>query len=687
MVSNIKNPATWDEYEGRPSPSGSAASSGLHSELHGLLDDDNHDEHRRGSFSNRLAAVADIGGVNSFRSFARSWQRAAGFPEVIPRRPSFIYAGDGTAIEDADSDNIQYGRSHIEDREARPTTSLLRQHLEASYQEHSAGDASSSNALREGGENLLSPSAALEHSREDFRSREGKPLDTEMASGALLGSSPSGRSSIFGNPPYLSTSSIIGSYDSYRSSMYGTIGRESLQPRRLSLDPAAGWVEEEDDEDAAHGEHEPILVKEVKQGSHVVLAVEGQSTLPQSVFNSINAIIGVGILSLPLAFKLSGWIFGLALMTLCACVTGYTGKLLAKCMDYDPGLITYSDLAFVSFGTRARMVVSAMFSLELVAACVALMILFADSLDLLLPGLATVNSWKCLCAVLILVLNALPLRFLSYTSIVGIFSTFGIVCIVIVDGLVKTETPGSLRDPAATYLLPSNWLALPLAYGLMASPWGAHSIFPSIYRDMRHPAKWGKAVKVTFSFSYALDMCLGVIGILMFGDGISDAITSNILKSEGYPKALAITMCIFVAIIPLTKIPLNARPLVTTADVLCGVHEHHHHHHHEHQDSTGNHRGELVKSGIRGVIRVSVVIILLFISIVFPAFDSVCAFLGAALCTVISIILPISFYLKLYWQETSPSERLVLFSLLILFSIFGSVGTVWTFLPKDLIGA
>jgi vesicular inhibitory amino acid transporter len=47
MVSNIKNPATWDEYDGRPSPSGSAASSGLHSEMHGLLDDDNHDEHRR----------------------------------------------------------------------------------------------------------------------------------------------------------------------------------------------------------------------------------------------------------------------------------------------------------------------------------------------------------------------------------------------------------------------------------------------------------------------------------------------------------------------------------------------------------------------------------------------------------------------------------------------------------------
>ena len=47
-----------------------------------------------------------------------------------------------------------------------------------------------------------------------------------------------------------------------------------------------------------------------------------------------------------------------------------------------------------------------------------------DSLDLLLPGIASVNIWKCVCAALILVLNALPLKWLSYTSVIGIFSTF-----------------------------------------------------------------------------------------------------------------------------------------------------------------------------------------------------------------------------------------------------------------------
>lgn len=169
----------------------------------------------------------------------------------------------------------------------------------------------------------------------------------------------------------------------------------------------------------------------------------------------------------------------------------------------------------------------------------------------------------------------------------------------------------------------------------------------------------------------------------MFGDGISDAITSNVLRTQGYPRAMTILMCIFVAIIPLTKIPLNARPLVTTADVLCGVHEAHN----VPQNPTASRRARLIHLGIRGSIRVFVVFILLIISIAFPAFDSVCAFLGAALCTLISIILPISFYLKLYWKDTSYRERVGLFSLLFIFSIFGSVGTVWTFLPKDLVGA
>ena len=50
---------------------------------------------------------------------------------------------------------------------------------------------------------------------------------------------------------------------------------------------------------------------------------------------------------------------------------------------------------------------------------------------------------------------------------------------------------------------------------------------------------------------------MGVAGLLMFGDGIRDEVTSNILMIEAYPKTTAALIAICIAIIPVTKIPLK----------------------------------------------------------------------------------------------------------------------------------
>lgn len=125
-----------------------------------------------------------------------------------------------------------------------------------------------------------------------------------------------------------------------------------------------------------------------------------------------------------MGIKYAGWLCGMVTLLLCALVTVYTAKLLAKCMDLDPSLITFSDLAFISFGQSARIATSILFTLELLAACVALIVLFADSLDLLFPGFLSVTGWKIICAVIMVPLNFLPLRLLSFTSIIGIFCCF-----------------------------------------------------------------------------------------------------------------------------------------------------------------------------------------------------------------------------------------------------------------------
>lgn len=728
MPSSSRNPSTWDEYEGRVSPhrSGSMSSMGGRSgrsvqfqdqdqENDALLDDEQDTEwagglrRRRSSVTMRLASIADIGGVNSMRSFTRSWARAAGFAEVIPQRPAFVFAPDQVPVQPGSTEDIVYSRSRPEGGFLRPSSghagpSLLRQHLEAGSSVSppcvgvvsEARDDSPSRATRQQSGDAI-----------DFRERERKAFDSEINSGFRIGSWGAGSGggsaarSIFAIPPHLATPAIGGdpgpygtSYGSISSQQlnYGTVrssGREESPGRDDSVPPGArGAAWGPLPEEGPDAEVQPILVKEVEQDGKIVLTVEGQSTLPQTIFNSINVLIGVGLLSLPMGIKYAGWLCGIGFLTFAAGVTMYTAGLLSRCMDLDPSLITFSDLAFISFGSKARVATSILFTMELLAACVALIVLFADSLDLLFPGLLTVTQWKVTCAIILMPLHFMPLSLLSYSSILGIFSCFSIVLIVVVNGLIKPDAPGSLIEPAATYLFPANWLTLPLSFGLLMSPWGGHSVFPNIYRDMRHPYRYKQALKVTFSFTYCLDAVTAVAGILMFGDNVADAITSNILTTEGYPRALNVLMCCFIAIIPLTKVPLNARPIITTLEVLMGVYP---------GGPGGDPHGPVETTResastasrktviMRAAIRILTILSFLVIAILFPAFDRIMAFMGSALCFSICVTLPIAFYLKLFGPEISAREKVVAWAIMLTSFVMSLVGTVWAFLPKSLI--
>lgn len=58
--------------------------------------------------------------------------------------------------------------------------------------------------------------------------------------------------------------------------------------------------------------------------------------------------------------------------------------------------------------------------------------------------------------------------------------------------------------------------------GLLA-PWGGHGVFPNIYRDMRHPHKYPRAVNTTYVFT-VWDLCFDA------GHLIIDSLSSTFSK-------------------------------------------------------------------------------------------------------------------------------------------------------------
>lgn len=216
----------------------------------------------------------------------------------------------------------------------------------------------------------------------------------------------------------------------------------------------------------------------------------------------------------------------------------------------------------------------------------------------------------------------------------------------------------------------------------MMSPWGGHSVFPNIYRDMRHPYKYRKGVNITYVFTFILDMGMAAAGLLMFGDQVHDEITSNILLTPGYPKALSVIIVIAIAIIPLTKVPLNARPIVSTLEVLFGMDPRAIS---PSQSLTG--MSGMTRGIFRAGIRVVVTILFAGIAVVFPSFDRIMTLLGSVCCFTICIILPLAFHLKLFGKELGKGEKAMNWILIIVSSIMAIVSTVFACLPKEMLGA
>ncbi|GAQ45340.1 vacuolar amino acid transporter 1 [Aspergillus niger] len=484
-------------------PYGLATSSGSYSRV-----EDSYQRPRSASFSARFRQA---GGVNSIDNFARSWQRAAYFPEVLPRRSSFVI----------DSDEEWAGN----------TTDIFRPH---DYPGHEA--------------DVTRP----------LLGADGENEDNAMA-GQLDLRKRASNADIF-------EPSLGGSYGTISSRVSATTRKHAIQLHR----------EQQSHGDTSVGyEREPVLVKQVhhEDGTRECIVV-GQSTVPQTIFNSVNVLIGVGLLSLPLALKHAGWLLGLLFLLFAAVATNYTAKILAKCLDADRSIVTYADLAYISFGHHARLATSLLFCLELVGACVALVVLFADSLQALIPGLSLLQ-WKI----------------------------------------------------------------------------------------------------------YSLDCTMAIVGWIMFGDDVRDEVTANILRTEEYSQVLSICMIMFIAIIPITKVPLNCRPLVATVEVLCGLGSH------PELQTDPKSTKAMVYNLSKALIRILVVVSIVIMAVLFPSFDRIMALMGSALCFTICIILPVAFHLKIFGNEISPRERVLDWCLLITSSILALIGTAWSILPQDAISA
>lgn len=304
-----------------------------------------------------------------------------------------------------------------------------------------------------------------------------------------------------------------------------------------------------------------------------IICPAGTSTFMQSWFNTLNAVMGVGILATPLAFSYAGLILGPLLFLGCGLLTNYTGNVIFSILARNGRLRTYADIGSCAFGSRARTWVSTLLCLEMWAVSVALVILFADSLHAVFPHGLSSNTLKIVFLGLVTPTIFLPLRLLSPVSVVGILSALTLVGVVITDGFIKPDTPGSLWKPHPTVSAKPDWMRLPVSFGLIMSGFSSHPVIPSLARDMGEPARFRSMFNRAYLTATGLYVIMAAVGYLMFGSTVSDEVTKDLARTPGLPETFNRVAVWLMVINPMSKFSLASRPIIHTLEGSLGIEE------------------------------------------------------------------------------------------------------------------
>lgn len=387
---------------------------------------------------------------------------------------------------------------------------------------------------------------------------------------------------------------------------------------------------------------------------------QGNSTFTQATLNCVSLLFGLGILSSPFAVAKAGWA-GAIVALLIAAAYAYTSYLMFRCTQFRSDCYTYQDVAKLTLGRRTRMLITALFYMEITGTLVGYCISVGDNLSYIfpnsrfsLPGLNNRNFMMfvaCLC-----MLPTVWLRDLSALSFTSMWCIASSVLLLIAVMLAAT-----VNHIGFTQHIPLLRIqGVPVAAGLYAFSFGGTSVFPSIAKSMKNPSKFPQVVLLSFCIATASIVGLGIAGAAMFGDHTASQITLSMPI-----KFISTKIVLWTTVLtPMFKFALQLSPITTALEIHLRRH---------------CKLSPTLQYGMGTLMRSTVLALIAIVAMVLPYFEYIVALIGSSMTIAICMIFPCVFYVKLSWKTLRIRTIVLIFLLAILGILVGLCGTIVSF--------
>ena len=256
-------------------------------------------------------------------------------------------------------------------------------------------------------------------------------------------------------------------------------------------------------------------------------------TCTQGVFNILLTAVGVGVLSLPKAIALSGWIAGFALLFIFGGLSVYLCILLDRCMhlaEVKGAVISkYEHIGYAAFGQVGRLAALVPLHLSLIGCCSALMMLLASNTRVLVSSVSqTTLVW--LWGIVLLPMVWMPtMKHVGYvSSTLGVASILVMVVSVVIGGFYQMK-----RADVSYSALPTGLGGFGSSFAAMTFAFAVTCTIPTIIRDLEKRSEAPRVIVWGLTLTLAVYFVVALSGYLGWGSNATQAI-HELLPADGW---------------------------------------------------------------------------------------------------------------------------------------------------------